>query len=848
MARRVTLSRWAAALGAAVVALTGASIAAQNGAAPAQPTSPDAVIRSVRVAIAHGAVDDARKLGDKPGTPARAKAVAAALVAIYEGKDDVARGLLKPLVGESDRDDATLELGLLEMRHGRVDEGQPLLQRMMQVTGDMATEDYFRLARAADGAGEMHLANDAYIRISAEAAERADVQCGWGELFLETHQAPDAVKSFQDAIKDDSAWVPAYVGLARALLALDEPTPDEADLALKKGAELAPKDPGVWLLTAERMLEENEYAKAKDALDRAALVRPGSQDELALRAALAYSEDRKADVAPAAALAQAVNPKSAVPYRVLGRRASRMYHFDDAAAFARKALEADETSAGAHTELGLALMRLGDEKAARPELERAFQLDSFNQLTYNLLALLDTIEKFTVVEDGPFVFKFPANESAVLKPYALPLAEEAFKTFQARYGITPQGPILVEIFQKHDDFAVRTIGLEGITGALGVCFGRVVAMDSPTARPPGNFSWHATLWHEIAHVFTLQLSKYRVPRWLTEGISVYEENRMNPAWGREDAIQFAAALGAGKTLGVKGIAKGFDVSDSARLSLAYFEASLVVEHLVNLGGDAALRKLLLAYADGATDAVAFTTAFGKSLDQVEITYGAFVQEKYGALRNAMKAPAGPPVDPKDVAALKARADAAPGNFVSQLQYGHALIEGQQFADAQRVLGRAAGLAPQAVGSGSPHALLAEVALHDGDKARAEVELRALLAFDHTNVEAARQLSNLALDVKAPDDERLALQLVTDLDPFDAKAHTRFGRLVLQKGDAARAIVEFTAALGLGPDNLAEAHTDLGEAQLASGHRDEAKREALLALQEAPTYARAQDLLLAAIGK
>ena len=37
-------------------------------------------------------------------------------------------------------------------------------------------------------------------------------------------------------------------------------------------------------------------------------------------------------------------------------------------------------------------------------------------------------------------------------------------------------------------------------GALGACFGRVVTLDSPRARPPGTFQWEATLWHELAHV------------------------------------------------------------------------------------------------------------------------------------------------------------------------------------------------------------------------------------------------------------------------------------------------------------------------------------------------------------
>ena len=89
-----------------------------------------------------------------------------------------------------------------------------------------------------------------------------------------------------------------------------------------------------------------------------------------------------------------------------------------------------------------------------------------------------------------------------MREHAVPLARQALATLSKHYQFTPQGPILVEMFPKHDDFAVRTLGLPGLIGALGACFGRVVTLDSPRARPPGEFSWEATLWHEMAHVIT----------------------------------------------------------------------------------------------------------------------------------------------------------------------------------------------------------------------------------------------------------------------------------------------------------------------------------------------------------
>jgi hypothetical protein len=162
--------------------------------------------------------------------------------------------------------------------------------------------------------------------------------------------------------------------------------------------------------------------------------------------------------------------------------------------------------------------------------------------------MLDSLEAFVTVRDGDVLLKMHRDEAPVLREYAMPLAQEALKTLSAKYGFTPTGPILVEIFPNHDDFAVRNLGLPGMIGALGACFGRVVTMDSPTARTPGTFSWQATLWHELAHVVTLQMSKQRIPRYLTEGISVYEEGKQRAEWGRDMEVTFARAMDKNKVL------------------------------------------------------------------------------------------------------------------------------------------------------------------------------------------------------------------------------------------------------------------------------------------------------------
>ncbi|NQW02758.1 MAG: hypothetical protein HQ485_01885, partial [Acidobacteria bacterium] len=433
-----------------------------------------------------------------------------------------------------------------------------------------------------------------------------------------------------------------------------------------------------------------------------------------------------------------------------------------------------------------------------------------------------------------------------LKTYAVPLATQAYETFAARYGLTPEGPILIEVFSKHDDFAVRTLGLPGLAGALGACFGRVITMDSPRAREPGTFSWQATLWHEIAHVFSLQASDYRVPRWLTEGISVFEEHRYNKAWGRELILEYSRALSADRTFGVKGLANAFQRPHD--LALAYFEASLLTEHLVSMNGDEGLRALLAAYAGGAKDVDAFAQAFGKTVDEVETSFAVFVDQEYGALARAMAdtRPAEERTGAQSLESLQALVAKTPGNYVAQWGLGRALYQAGDLPGATAALDRAVALAPMGSGNESPRALLAEIAVKQGEAAKARGHLRELLSWDHDNLTAAQQLASLAAEAGDTANEDFALQVVADVYPFDVQAHIQLGRRALARQEFAGALVELQAVMALGPTNRAEAHADLAEAYLGLNRKDEAKREALKALEQAPTFARAQDLLLAAI--
>jgi tetratricopeptide (TPR) repeat protein len=134
----------------------------------------------------------------------------------------------------------------------------------------------------------------------------------------------------------------------------------------------------------------------------------------------------------------------------------------------------------------------------------------------------------------------------------------------------------------------------------------------------------------------------------------------------------------------------------------------------------------------------------------------------------------------------------------------------------------------------------------GDSVRAIKEYRALLVHDHNAIDAARRLTELA--AKTGDESVLAFanDRIVELDPFDAAGHTGLGRAAIRSRDASVAIREFKVALATGPADRATAHCDLAEGYLLAGRGADAKREALAALEIAPSFERAQDLLLRAI--
>ncbi|MYD87538.1 MAG: tetratricopeptide repeat protein [Acidobacteria bacterium] len=826
-----------------VVVLLSLLLAPAPAASAGQPaeelTADERFHRDATRALAHGDREAAAELaaGRDPSDPAAAALLARLLIDV--GDYGQAEALLDPVAEANPGSVAGLEFARLLLGLGRAGEAVPFLEAVI-VNGlnsfDGLSQYYGALASRA--AGGFRRANT-FLRGAARALpDDPAIHTAWGELFLEKYNNPDALQSFQDALELDEEWVPALVGMARVLA---NENPPVARGAVERALGIDESSVGAHLFVAELELGDRNRDAARESIDRALAVNPRSLEARSLLAAIAWLEDRSDDFAAEVDRVLEINPAYGDVYRIAGSQTARAYRFPEAVDLVRRALELDPDNTRAYAELGMHLLRTGDEPAARVALERSFEDDPYDVVTFNLLQMMDNLDEFETIESGDLVVRLHPDEAPVLREYVVDIAQEALDELSARYEMTVQTPVLVEVFPNHDDFAVRTLGLPGMLGALGACFGQVVTLDSPRARPPGDFNWMSTLWHEIAHVITLQMSKQRLPRWLSEGISTYEEKRKHPAWGRDQVLEFANALNGGTLLSLSEIERGFTRPES--ISLSYFHASIVVEHLIDAYGMEALRTLIRAYGDGLETEEALAR-IDLDYERLQASFDAAVEEQFGALRRSLEnAPRNLPEGPERVAALRELAEEQPDNFNVQFGLGQALREAGDTAAARAAFERAAALAPMATGLGSPRGQLASLAEAEGDAERAMVELERLLEYDETSIDAVRRFAALA--ERAGDDGRLqaAYERLIEIDPFDPVPHQTLGRIAKEAGRTEEAVRELEVALALGPVDRVAAHADLAETLFAAGRLAEARRQTLAALEIAPTYDRALELLL-----
>jgi predicted Zn-dependent protease len=286
--------------------------------------------------------------------------------------------------------------------------------------------------------------------------------------------------------------------------------------------------------------------------------------------------------------------------------------------------------------------------------------------------------------------------------------------------------------------------------------------------------------------------------------------------------------------------------DPEKISLAYYEASILTEHIVETYGMGALRKLLMSYGDGLEGEAALKAGLGVDIDKLQADFDKVLAARYGSVARALR-------PPKELDPAKGTpeqiAQAFPDSFQAQVAYGAALRKEKRIDEAFKVLERAAEMVPMATGPQSPRAMMAQMAIERNDRARAISELEKLLQHENTDLDSVRLLAKQLEATNAPVARLMGVyERIAQLDPFDAANHSTLGKLKLQAGDARFAAREFRAAIAAGTLDPAGSYSDLAESYLALGDKAQARRAALSAIEVAPGYPRAQELLLKVVGQ
>lgn len=658
-----------------------------------------------------------------------------------------------------------------------------------------------------------------------------------GNLALEKRDFAMAAKVFQAALKEHPDHPDLTFGLAAAFENTDREKMGELLRAtLKKNS----RHLDALLLLANHQIDSEDYPAARRTLADVLKVNPHRPEAWALLSALEHLASKPEPEAEARGKALAFWTRNPLVDNIIGQKLSQKYRFLEGAAAQKRALAFDPTHQPSQIQLAQDLLRLGDEEEEGWRLaSKVFEADEYNVAAFNLVTLKETLGSFTTLTNDHFQLRMHPREAPVFGGRALELLERARADLTARYACELSKRVNVEMFPDQKDFAVRTFGMPGGEGFLAVCFGHVITANSPASATVGPMNWEAMLWHEFAHVVTLQLTKNKMPRWLSEGISVYEERRANPLWGEKLLPEYRELIRKGEYQPIENFNAAFSEAPSPmHVQFAYYHASLVVEHILEEFGQEALRHILTDLGEGVeinTAIAARTTdlkALQKSLDQ---------RMKAAAERLGTDLQWAKPEREPNGAISTVWAALHKENYHVLMEKAGELVEEGKLEEALPALSKALELYPDITSADGPHAELANIHRKLKQPEEELAALRRWTARDAENLEAHLRL--LELEIAAGEGRR-ALQTARRLlaiQPMLPQPWRALAEPLDPESSEGEIVAALENLLRLDPRDQAGLHFRL--AQLLSKERPgEARRHLLLSLADAPRNRQAYGLL------
>jgi tetratricopeptide (TPR) repeat protein len=819
---------------------------------------PAAEVALARVLFEQGRFPDAERIAQHaaatPAEKADATTVRARLL-FAQGKAEAAVTLLEPLKDTLGRPGRVIRvlLGEYLIALGRRSDAEaPLLKIIEEYNSDAI--------RSPDAEGLAIVGRAAYLLRSPKDANRAFNESEridktavqmllWrAELFEDKYDPGHAEEVIKEALSVAPNRADAIVFYAR--LKLDQTLDfDAADRLVKDALAINPNLPSAYGVRASIALRDMDLAASESAIANGLRMNPNDTELWSLRAATRFLGDDRAGYEAAKRETLARNPEFARVYEIVADFAEWEHRYSDIVTMMKEAVQLDPEDGKAYAELGLTLLRNGDEKEGLDALRTAWAKDHFNVRVFNTLNLYEqTIPSdYETAKEGVFTIRYPKAERKVLERYVPKLLTEAWGSMKTRYDFVPTTPVQVELYATREQFSVRTSGLPNI-GIQGVCFGQVVAAMSPKSEP---FNWGNVVWHELGHVFAIQLSKNHVPRWFTEGLSEYETIVRRPEWQRELDPELYLAIMAGRLPGSADMNRAFTHADSGEeMTVAYYASSQMLVFTAEQFGMQKIVKALKLWGEGVRTPAVIERAFGLSATDYDARYRAWELAKLTRYKGQyLFDDHGIPVDD-----AKARVAATPSDAKAHAAYALALLRAKKADSAKTEIAEALRLDPNELdarflavkiaessqdtagmasqldamrrGGGDGYTVemaVAGVAETQKDKAALRTALEAAAKFDPSQSDPLRALLALDIEEKKDDGALEVLRKLTQIEQHDRPAwRSLLERLVAAK-KWGEAVAAGESAIFVDVES-AQVHTNYARALSALGKHDKAAFE------------------------
>lgn len=695
----------------------------------------------------------------------------------------------------------------------------------------------FLLKQGEDARDVLELAFD---RARRSNPKLPDVYVATAELALDKHDYQEAATSLEQATKLQPTNPHIHMLIAKAWESSDS---EKATFAINHALKLNPHHVPSLLFQVDHLIDGEEFQKAADILTSVFEINHRQPEAWAYHAVIAHLQGHangEKALRDAALSSWSENP---LVDHLIGKKLSRNYRFAEGSNYQRSALKFDPGLLAAKLQLSQDLLRLGDEDEGWKLVTEVHDSDGYNVVAYNAVTLRDEMQKYATLETDRFIVRMDARESRIFGPQVLELLNDAYDFMGDKYDVALDGPVTVEIFPRQKDFAIRTFGLPGGAGFLGVCFGRVITANSPSSQGEQPANWRSVLWHEFCHVITLEKTRNRMPRWVSEGISTYEEQEKDDSWGERLTAEYRQMINGDDLAPVSQLSASFLSPKSPQhLQFAYFESSLVVRYLIEKHGLETLKRILTDLGVGMPINEALTRYVG-SLQQLDEEFAEYAREFAAKIAPELDWTRHEEAGKLDFNDAKKWLEEHPRNYQAMIVYARQAMEAEDYETAEATLLELRNLHPEDREGGGGLALLGVLYRKTNQQDKEKEVLSKLARLNDRALDVYLRLIELAVaegDWSAVRENSLRYLAVQPILPTGHEWLAESAEELARPDELASSL---SSLLEMDPVDPAELHFRAAKAYQQSGKFALAKRQVLKALEQAPRYRDAQRLLL-----